>query len=214
MSEDFDQAEYWITRHRELQDDPRSVGNLGRSVEENIEGEQQLRNALGILLDILVTVPKSALDLGSGYGRLTPAYLDRGFAYTGVELSPDAVSQARRRFPAASFQVSDLRQWRPSGQTYGIVALMYVLVHFVDDRDWRNLALGAASCVAPGGMLVLADEFSDTRIQSQPHVVLRPFSAYVELLAESGLKFDDDLQRQLTERTRFGRPFRIARRAD
>jgi hypothetical protein len=86
------------------------------------------------------------------------------------------------------------------------------MVHFVDDRDWEALLVRAAGCVAPGGVLVLADEFSDERMQVQPHVVVRPFSSYIELFNRLGLEFDYELQRRVVEQTRFARSIRIARK--
>ena len=36
---DFDQSKYWIERHDAYRGDPRSVGNMAASVEENARGE-------------------------------------------------------------------------------------------------------------------------------------------------------------------------------
>ena len=35
-TDDFDQETYWIKRHKRLSGDPRSVGNLGKSLEQNL----------------------------------------------------------------------------------------------------------------------------------------------------------------------------------
>ena len=209
-SEPFDQARYWIERHKELAGDPRSVGNKARSLEESLEVERRLAYTARVLAEML-DGPKSVLDLGCGYGRIAGAFLEHGYEYHGVDVSPAAVAQAQERQPEGQFEVGDLRTWA-SEHRFGVVSLLYVMVHFVDDSDWRGMVMRALDWVAPAGVLLLADNFADETVRPAPHVVLRPMSSYVELLATQGFEFDLDFRERFLARNRYGSPYWIARR--
>jgi len=209
-SEPFDQARYWIERHEELAGDPRSVGNKARSLEESLEVERRLAYTARVLAEML-DGPKSVLDLGCGYGRIAGAFLEHGYEYHGVDVSPAAVAQAQERQPKGQFEVGDLRTWA-SEHRFGVVTLLYVMVHFVDGSDWRDMVVRALDRVAPAGVLLLADNFADETVQPAPHVVLRPMSSYVELLATQGFEFDLDFRERFLARNRYGSPYWIARR--
>lgn len=208
--EPFDQARYWIERHKELAGDPRSVGNKARSLEESREVERRLAFTARVLAEML-NGPKSVLDLGCGYGRIAAAFLQGGYDYVGVDVSPAAVAQAQEREPEGQFVVGDLRTWTTDNR-FGVVSLLYVLVHFVEDSDWRDMVVRALDWVAPAGGLLLADNFADETIHPAPHVVLRPMSSYVELLATRGFEFDLDFRERFLARNRYGSPYWIARR--
>ncbi|HSB82436.1 MAG TPA: class I SAM-dependent methyltransferase [Candidatus Methylomirabilis sp.] len=68
-------------------------------------------------------VSPTVLDVGCGPGRL--GGLVKALAcksYLGIDLSPEAIKQARRRTTThARFRVADLNQWNPSGRFSAIV---------------------------------------------------------------------------------------------
>jgi SAM-dependent methyltransferase len=206
----FDQARYWIDRHDELVGDPRSVGNKARSIQESIEVERRLVQTAGVFADML-DGPKSILDLGCGYGRIAGAFLEHGYDYLGVDVSPAAVGQARESHPRGRFEVGDLRTWT-SDLRFGVVSALYVMVHFVEDSEWRAMVTRALDWVAPSGALLLADNFADETVRAAPHVMLRPMSSYVELLGSHGFEFDRDFRDRFLARNRSGAAYWIARR--
>ncbi len=66
----------------------------------------------GDLLDLLAPVPgERILDLGCGTGALTAAIAERGAEVLGIDSSPEMVEQARRRYPALRFDVTDGREF-------------------------------------------------------------------------------------------------------
>lgn len=112
----FDEESYWLERHERLRGEIRSIGNLGVSEEKNRAGEAKHRRYLKTFLEHMYpdARDKMALDLGCGIGRLTPALVEHGFRYTGVEVSPVAVEQARAACPGetAEFVVASLSRTR------------------------------------------------------------------------------------------------------
>src|SRR5690606_8425781 len=107
----FDQVLYWQMRHRAMRGDPRSVGNRGHSPDEAEKSEAKF---LGQLSSVLKALPARGrvLDLGCGYGRAATTFINAGFPYLGVDVSPEAIEEARRRVPGGRFEERDLLDWR------------------------------------------------------------------------------------------------------
>lgn len=184
----FDQNAYWIARHARLEGDPRSVGNLGRSIEENQAAERRLQRWVGISAGVLRPYA-SVLDVGCGYGRVARVFCDAGYAYTGVDVSPKAIEAARRAEPRGTYIVGSALDARFSSR-FDLITVLYVFVHFVDDAHWRGLIANLAAHLAPGGGLLFADNFPDAPDRPADHVALRPLAMYDAALAEHGIRFD------------------------
>lgn len=108
-------------------------------------------------LDLLARIPKLAYhtiyDLGSGTGHLTRILADTfpGSAVTGIDSSPEMLAEARREFPALSWQQSDITSWNPSSPAhlvYSNAALQWVPDHEV-------LLPSLLSKLIPGGVLAV-----------------------------------------------------------
>lgn len=193
---EFDQAAYWRDRHEKLNGDPRSVGNLSATIEANQQGEAALKSSISRVAAVLKDECSSVLDLGCGYGRTAQPWIDMGYNYTGVDVSETALHEARKRSPRGKFVCADLNRWAPT-HGYDVVAILYVLVHFVDDTDWRRFL--NVSMLATQKYLVIGDHFPASREQPAPHVVSRPLSDYVPLLEEGGLRLDWAIRDSLSE---------------
>lgn len=100
--------------------------------------------------------PGRALDLACGAGRNAVWLAERGWAVTGIDFSDVALENARglaaERGVGVEWVQADLRDWRPAGATFDLVAVLYLQV----PADERRLVLGrAAEAVAPGGTLLV-----------------------------------------------------------
>ncbi|MEM7662712.1 MAG: class I SAM-dependent methyltransferase [Pseudomonadota bacterium] len=190
MEEPFDEKEYWIKRHDKYRGDPRSVGNLSRTVEQNdvaqLNGRKLIRGVVPKLM------PRSALDLACGVGRVAPDIIDLGFEYTGVDVSPTAIEQAKATYPEGSFVVGDITTYQPT-QKFDLVMALHVLVHLVEDKDWENALDVVAGALKPGGLFLLIDELPEESKRINVHVMTRSRETYKEALAARGLKITDEL---------------------
>ena len=209
----FDQAGYWIERHRTYAGDPRSVGNLSLSREENLRGDRALATALRTILR--ETGASSVLDLGCGYGRVCAALAGTGVGYVGVDVAPAAIEQARSAFPAAEFHVADLAGWSDP-RRFDLVLCLYVLSNFVEEGSWQALLGTAAAAVAPGGVLVIGDALPTQRKQPAPHVVFRSAGETLAGLRAVGLGWDDAFRRRIAQSLEGSLAFeiRVAARTD
>lgn len=97
------------------------------------------------------------VEVGSGPGHVTAHLAGRGAGATGIDLSPAMVAEARRRFPALTFEVGDLRGLSRPAASAGWAAVLgwYSLIHFAASELPAAVA-ALARPLAPGGWLVLA----------------------------------------------------------
>ena len=192
---DFNQEDYWVHRHRRLQGDPRSVGNLGLTIEENLAGEKKLRNALEISLKRL-GVHGTVLDVGCGYGRLAPVFCGADLTYTGIDVSPDAIESARLFEPKGRYLVGSalVCDW---GGPFDVIAAMYVLAHFVDDQDWSDLLRRISTSLRSGGYMIFADNLDAVEKTPALHVKNRSLSDYAGAFSRLSMRIDTEFNERL-----------------
>ena len=97
------------------------------------------------------------IEVGSGPGHVTAFLAAAGAEATGLDLTPEMVDEARRRYPGVTYEVGDLRRLlRPtSSDGWGAVLAWYSLIHFAASE--LPEAIGAlVRPLRPGGWLVLA----------------------------------------------------------
>ncbi len=73
------------------------------------------------------------------------------------------------------------------GGPYDVVNVFDVLYHITDDARWEAALRHLAGAVAPGGVLLVTDVFSD-RPSLAEHNVMRPLSRYLAVLQAAGLE--------------------------
>jgi uncharacterized protein len=97
------------------------------------------------------------IDVGTGPGHVAAFLAEAGADVTGLDLTPEMVQQARRRYPGVSYQVGDLRRLMrpPTHDGWGAVIAWYSLIHFAASE----LPAAIASLSRPlraNGWLVIA----------------------------------------------------------
>lgn len=90
-------------------------------------------------------------DLGCGAGWLTNILSAFG-PTIGVELSPQAVQQARERYPGADFVCADATRWEPGRGEFDFVVSQEVLEHIVDKPAYLRVA---RQSLKAGGCLIM-----------------------------------------------------------
>lgn len=112
-----------------------------------------------VVMDTAVDLPTGrALDLGCGVGQNSVWLAELGWSVTGVDISADAIDEARRAARAAgvavAFDIADVAAWRPAS-SYDLVISTYALPARGMGRS-RMLEMAAAA-VASGGTIVLSE---------------------------------------------------------
>jgi hypothetical protein len=97
------------------------------------------------------------VEVGTGPGHVAAFLAEEGADVTGLDLTPEMVNEARRRYPGGNYQVGDLRRlMRPTTHDgWGAVLAWYSLIHLAASE----LPAAIASLARPlrtNGWLVLA----------------------------------------------------------
>lgn len=101
------------------------------------------------------------LELGCGPGIDTEVLVNAGHHVIGIDLSDEAIRQARARVPQASFHCQDLRDDFPvPGRSVGVVLASLSLHYFAWDQTVR-LVERIRKVLRPGGLLL--SRFNSTR---------------------------------------------------
>ena len=97
------------------------------------------------------------IEVGTGPGHVAAYLAEAGAEATGLDLTPEMVDEARRRYPGVSYQVGDLRRlMRPStSDGWGAVLAWYSLIHLAASELPAAIA-SLARPLRPNGWLVLA----------------------------------------------------------
>lgn len=91
------------------------------------------------------------LDLGCGIGWLT-GILSQFGPTLGVELSPLAIEEARKRYPLAQFVQADVLHWDHPAKSFDVVISQEVLEHMEDQAKYLDIA---ANLLKDDGWLIL-----------------------------------------------------------
>jgi len=102
----------------------------------------------------------TVLELGAGAGRIAFALAERGFAVTGVDLSPSMLARAQARLATAAAEIAERLEFRQGdmtalrlGRTFDLVICPYfTLAHVPAGAAWRNTFQAMADHLAQGGL--------------------------------------------------------------
>ena len=181
-------AAYWLARHAELEGDIRSVGHRGLDIATNSAVTDRKRQLLARMLHDLPTGSNgnAAIDIGCGIGRYSAVFIDYGFDYEGIDISPIAIRQAERACPKGRFTVASLLEWLPS-RAYDVVFISDVLCHCVSPRAWDAALSLIARCLAPAGTAIVFDKFGDERYEYRDYVLARTWDETLASFRRVGL---------------------------
>jgi SAM-dependent methyltransferase len=102
------------------------------------------------------------LEIGPGTGKATAELARRGYAVTGIELSPELAEIARRNVPQAEIEVGDFEQWEAAQADFDGV-LAFAAFHWIAPdlryaKPARLLRPGGALAVVHGPHVALEDD--------------------------------------------------------
>jgi ubiquinone/menaquinone biosynthesis C-methylase UbiE len=110
---------------------------------------QTTQQAVDKLLDAVGTRPGATLlDVASGPGYVAAAATQRGAHATGIDISQEMVSEARRLFPSTNFESGDAEALRYPDGSFDAVVCAFGMLHF--PRAGKALA-EAHRVLRPGG---------------------------------------------------------------
>ena len=136
----------------------------------------------------------AVLELGCGAGVPVTARLVERFSVTGVDLSAQQITLARRNVPAATFVHADMTRLELAPASFDAVAAFYSLIH-VPRQEHARLLRNAATWLRPGGLLVatLWPRSIEAEFAEDWHGAPMYWSGFdtktnLQLIAEAGLR--------------------------
>ncbi len=125
------------------------------------------------------------LDIGCGPGTMVP-YLP-GTEYVGLDVSPEYVDKARRRFPQARFVCQGVGQYDLVEPSYFDIVLGLGVLHHLNDSEALALFQIARDAMRPGGRLVTLDGvWADDQSQVVKYLLSRDRGRFVR--SEAGYR--------------------------
>jgi len=177
---------FWDTRHG--QHSERSGGDLGfDQAGNNLFYSWRIGQLVQVVGDLSSRLdPLDVLDAGCGKGIFARAMAAAGHRVDAIDPSANAIAFCREHDAAARYEQSLIVDWHPAWP-YDVVYSVDVMFHLLDDEVWAASVRHLASLVRLGGRLVISDWGREERKQFSDYQVVRPPSAYRELLAPLGL---------------------------
>ncbi len=106
----------------------------------------------------LLTPESRIVDVGCGYGRTLLALHDHGYRnLVGVDPAPAMIALARRRVPAAAFEVMDSPGLPFPSESVDAILLFTVLTCIPSDDGQRAIIGEASRVLRSGGLLYVSD---------------------------------------------------------
>jgi 2-polyprenyl-3-methyl-5-hydroxy-6-metoxy-1,4-benzoquinol methylase len=108
---------------------------------------------------------RHVLELGCGVGAFSRALAVHAESVTGIDISATAIQHATalsQKHLNLSFRAGDVHTFDPDGRQYDLIVAADVLYYAVPSAEEPALAAVAsrlAACLAPGGMVLLADHY-------------------------------------------------------
>lgn len=191
----FAPRDYWEERHHAHLGSLKSVGHRMLTDEQNADQYALKRERITDLIGRCVGDGRgrSLLDAGCGIGMLTSAYIDLGFAVTGVDFSETAIREARATEVEADFVVSPL-VLLDLGRRFDVITAIDVLLHVVNRREWSATIAALSRHLKPGGFLVVLDFFPDDDEGWPDHVRPRPLADYKAAFDRLNLRISEHEQ--------------------
>ncbi len=99
---------------------------------------------------------KSLLDVGCGTGTHLRLLQDDFKTLAGVDLSPQIVTEAKKKVPQAQFAVGDMKTFRLN-QRFDVLTCLYSVFNYnLTPKEARQTLKNFASHLQPKGLLILA----------------------------------------------------------
>jgi SAM-dependent methyltransferase len=91
------------------------------------------------------------LEIGPGTGKATAELARRGYAVTGIELSPELAEFARRSAPSAEVEVGDFESWEPREAGFDAIVAFAAFHWIAPELRFAK----PARLLRPGGVLAV-----------------------------------------------------------
>lgn len=145
-----------------------------------------------------IGVSGAVLDVGCGPGQWTRHLHDLGADITGVDPTPEFISQARADHPNCTFRLGSAQHLDVADGSIGGILAWYSLIH-VEPADLAHVCASLSRALTPGGGLAVGF-FTGPTVGTFAHAITTayrwPMSALADLLADAGFSVTHTEERE------------------
>ncbi|MGV6825999.1 MAG: class I SAM-dependent methyltransferase [bacterium] len=101
-----------------------------------------------------------AVDVGCGYGRLTPLLKNKGWKAMGIDPTESFIEYAKEHFPGPEYRIGQLPDLPLEMESVHLM-LMQNILRALKEYGILDVVTGVGKFVAPGGKIVVVDNIRD-----------------------------------------------------
>lgn len=188
---DYEPSDYWEKRLDALFT-LRGVGHLGFSEAYNAWYYRSNARVLDRALrdNSIRTKGARLLDVGVGTGYYIDFWERRGVSdLAGIDLTDKSVSELGSRYPGRRFYKADIAgPFSLDLGKFDIITVFNVLFHVIGDEAFETAIANIAGLLAPGGTLLIIDNFLAGQPVTGHHEEHRTLARYEQALSGAGLE--------------------------
>lgn len=179
-----DTTEHWDDLNR--RGDLSGVGQSGLPVSINLWLYRAKRRQVQRMVDRIPLAPRRVYDIGAGTGYWSAFWRAQGAEVSGCDISAEAVARLSQ---SGRYELLDISDLPPDGG-YDLVWVADVLLHILDEDQFRQALTNIATIVEPNGYLVLlepAQVAAYRGFRGDGFSLARPLGDYLQPLVAAGL---------------------------
>jgi SAM-dependent methyltransferase len=131
---------------------------------------------------------EQSLEIGCGYGRLSPIIAEYSRHHIGIDINLDALATARLSYPGLQFEEASATSLPFPDDSFGLVTTWTVLQHIPPDR-FNEVVAEVKRVLLANGTLLICEETRKLDADDQ-HTWHRPLETYAESFEPLTLLFE------------------------
>jgi SAM-dependent methyltransferase len=110
------------------------------------------------------------LDIGCGPG--TNSHLFEAYDYLGLDLNPEYIESAKKKFPLLSFQVADAANLKIENGKFDII-LINSLMHHLSDNECKSLMQGVLPILSEDSVIIVQEPLIPNKNQKLMELMMK-----------------------------------------
>ena len=136
----------------------------------------------------------NSLEIGCGFGRLSPIFARASQRHQAVDINTDALAIARQTYPAVSFELGSATALPFRDGQFDFVVTWTVIQHVPPDRI-QAACEEIKRVLAPGGLLLTCEEtrYATRPVSARAHTWHRAIEDYAKMFSPLALESSGDI---------------------
>ena len=98
--------------------------------------------------------PKTILDVGCGTGTHSAILTDMGYNVHGIDLSPEMIRRAKKKYPSGSFDTADVRVMIGHRKNDAVISMFGTMAYLTEPSDLSKALKNVNRTLSVGGVFI------------------------------------------------------------